>query len=206
MLEYILVIIAYLLGSVPAAIPVARLMGLPDPRTTGSYNPGATNILRYGGKRAAVWTLLGDVLKSVVAVLLVRAATDGAGVIALSGLAVFIGHLYPIFFGFRGGKGVATALGVWLALSPWVGLALLATWVLVAVLFRYSSLAALSAAILAPVYVWLFVPNLVYLWLAVTMSALLIFRHRENIGNLLAGKEGRIGAKPVTAKAGRNAD
>ena len=153
---YSLPVLAYLLGSISSAVVVARVMDLPDPREIGSKNPGATNILRYGGKMAAVLTLAGDILKGVIAVLVARALTADAVIITLCGFAAFLGHLFPVFFGFRGGKGVATALGVWFALNPWVGLALLATWVLMALLFRYSSLAALTASALAPLYVaWL---------------------------------------------------
>ena len=135
---YSLPVLAYLLGSISSAVVIARVMGLPDPRETGSKNPGATNILRYGGKTAAVLTLAGDILKGVIPVLVARALTADAVIITLCGFAAFFGHLFPVFFGFRGGKGVATALGVWFALNPWVGLALLATWALMALLFRYS--------------------------------------------------------------------
>jgi len=190
---YLLPVAAYLLGSVSSAIVVARLMGLRDPRQVGSRNPGATNILRYGGKVAAVLTLLGDVLKGALAVLAARTLTADPGIIALSGFLAFLGHLFPVYFGFRGGKGVATAFGVWLAVSPLVGLLLAGTWLLVAALFRYSSLAALTAALAAPVYVWWLVPGTPYLVAGVAISAALIVRHRSNIRKLLAGKETRIG-------------
>lgn len=181
------------------AIVVARAFGLPDPRTTGSNNPGATNILRYGGKTAAALTLAGDVLKGVVAILLVRYVTDDPQTVALGGAAVFLGHLYPIFFGFQGGKGVATALGVWLVLMPSVGGLLLLTWLAVAAAFRYSSLAALVAALAAPLYVWLLGGTGVYIALAAGMTVFLFWRHRRNIRNLLDGTEGRIGAKAPSA-------
>jgi len=190
---YFLPLLAYLLGSVSSAVVIARLMGLQDPRETGSKNPGATNILRYGGKAAAILTLAGDILKGVIAVLIARALTADDVIIVLSGFAAFLGHLFPVFFGFRGGKGVATALGVWLALSPWVGLLLLATWVLMAVLFRYSSLSALTASVAAPLYVAWLSPGMPYLATMIVMSAILIFRHRSNIRNLLAGSEAKIG-------------
>ena len=190
---YFLPLLAYLLGSVSSAVVIARLMGLQDPRETGSKNPGATNILRYGGKAAAILTLAGDILKGVIAVLIARALTADDVIIVLSGFAAFLGHLFPVFFGFRGGKGVATALGVWLALSPWVGLLLLATWVLMAVLFRYSSLSALTASVAAPLYVAWLAPGMPYLVTMIIMSAILIFRHRSNIRNLLAGTETKIG-------------
>jgi len=184
---------AYLLGSLASAVIVARLMGLQDPREVGSRNPGATNLLRYGGKKAAALALVGDMLKGVLAVLLARAITADAAVLAATGVAVFLGHLYPVFFGFRGGKGVATALGVWLALNPWVGLMLAGTWLAVAALFRYSSLSALVAAALAPVYVWWLTPHTPYLYASALISAMLFWRHRSNVRNLLSGKEGRIG-------------
>lgn len=193
MFAYALPALAYLLGSVSTGVVVARVLGLQDPRETGSKNPGATNLLRYGGKTAAALTLLGDILKGVIAVLVARAVTGDAVILALAGLAVFIGHLWPVFFGFRGGKGVATALGVWLALAPWVGLALIATWVAMAFLFRYSSLSALTAAVTAPLYVYLFMPQPAYLVMMLAMSALLVFRHRANIRRLLAGTETKIG-------------
>jgi acyl phosphate:glycerol-3-phosphate acyltransferase len=183
----------YLLGSIPAAILVARLLGLADPRTVGSGNPGATNVLRYGGKPAAALTLLGDVGKGVLAMLLARLLTDDATVLALSGLGAFLGHLYPVFARFKGGKGVATALGVWLALSPMVAGLLLLTWVAIAAIFRYSSLAGLVAAALSPLYVAWLLPAREYLVLSIVMAALLIWRHRKNITNLISGAEGRIG-------------
>ncbi len=190
---YLLPLLAYLLGSVSSAVVIARIMGLPDPRETGSKNPGATNILRYGGKTAAVLTLAGDILKGVAAVMMARALTADSMVVTLTGFAAFLGHLFPVYFGFRGGKGVATALGVWLAINPWVGLALIATWVLVALLFRYSSLSALMASLAAPLYVAWLSPGTPYLITIIVMSAILIIRHRDNIRNLIAGTEGRIG-------------
>jgi len=190
---YFLPLLAYLVGSVSSAVVIARVMGLQDPRKVGSRNPGATNILRYGGKTAAVLTLLGDILKGAIPVLIARALTTDAVIITLTGFAAFLGHLFPVFFGFRGGKGVATALGVWLALNPWVGLLLLATWVLMAVLFRYSSLAALAASALAPLYVAWLSPGTPTLATMIAMSAILIFRHRANIRNLIAGTETKIG-------------
>ena len=190
---YLLPLPAYLLGSVSSAVVIARVMGLRDPRDVGSGNPGATNILRYGGKVAAILTLAGDILKGVIAVLIARALTTDDVVIVLTGFAAFLGHLFPVFFGFRGGKGVATALGVWLALNLWVGLALIGTWIAMAFLFRYSSLAALTASVMAPLYVAWLSPGAPYLAVMVVMSAILIFRHRSNIRNLLAGTETKIG-------------
>jgi glycerol-3-phosphate acyltransferase PlsY len=191
------VITAYLIGSVSFAVVVSRAMGLADPRSYGSGNPGATNVLRTGNKAAAVLTLLGDALKGVVAVLLAKAIAPqlglGSGAIALVALAAFIGHLYPVFHGFRGGKGVATAAGVLLALNLALGLGTLLTWVLIAWFFRYSSLAALISAVFAPLwYLFLFRPDPIAV--AVTlMSLLLIWRHAANIRKLLEGKESRIG-------------
>lgn len=193
--NYLWPVVAYFVGSIPMAIVVARLFRLPDPRTTGSRNPGATNILRYGGKVAAAVTLAGDVLKGAIVLAAVRIVAPDPGVLALTGLGVFLGHLYPVFFGFRGGKGVATALGVWLVLVPWVGLLLLLTWVAVAMAFRYSSLAAVVAACFAPVYVSWLAPVAAYIALSVAMSLLLLWRHRRNIRNLMDGTEGRIGAR-----------
>jgi glycerol-3-phosphate acyltransferase PlsY len=190
----LLPLLGYLLGSLSSAVLVSRMLGLADPRTTGSRNPGATNVLRYGGKRAAILTLAGDVAKGVIAVVVARLVTSDSPVLALTALAAFVGHLYPVFFGFRGGKGVATALGVWIALVPWVGGLLLATWLLVALVFRYSSLAALVAALAAPLYVLWIAPLPVYVIVAAVMTALLIWRHRSNIRNLIAGTEGKIGA------------
>jgi len=188
-------VLAYLLGSVSSAVVIARLMGLPDPRSVGSKNPGATNVLRYGGRKAAILTLAGDVLKGVIPVLIAHAVTADPVIIALTGFGAFLGHLFPVFFGFRGGKGVATALGVWLAINPWVGLALLVTWLATALLFRYSSLSALTASVAAPFYVAWLSPGPAYLAVMIVMSAILIFRHRSNIRNLIAGTETKIGTK-----------
>lgn len=193
MLVYLLPLAAYLFGSISTAVLIARAMGLQDPREVGSRNPGATNILRYGGKTAAVLTLIGDILKGIIPVLIARALTADAVIITLCGFAAFLGHLFPVFFSFRGGKGVATALGVWFAIDPWVGLALLVTWVLMALLFRYSSLAALTASALAPLYVAWLSPGTPFLATMIVMSAILIFRHRSNIRNLIAGTETKIG-------------
>jgi acyl phosphate:glycerol-3-phosphate acyltransferase len=192
-------IAAYLIGSVSFALVSSKMFGLADPRTYGSKNPGATNVLRTGNKAAAALTLLGDAAKGWFAVWLTQQIGAQYGVeelgIALVALAVFLGHLWPLYTRFVGGKGVATALGVLLGISPWLGLAVLATWLAVAYLFRYSSLAALVAAVLAPLYYGLlfgFDPKLLAV---LVMSALLIYRHSKNIGNLLAGKESRIGSK-----------
>jgi len=183
---------AYLMGSIASAVVVARLMGLPDPRTQGSGNPGATNVLRLGGKKAAALTLLGDVLKGVIPVLAARLAGLPETGVALVALAAFLGHLYPVFFGFKGGKGVATAFGVLVAGAPLLGLAILVTWLAVAFASRISSLSALTAAALAPLYAhWL---GLATVWTVVAgvIAVLVFWRHRSNIRNLLSGREGRI--------------
>ena len=192
-------IAAYLIGSISFAVVVSRAMGLADPRSYGSKNPGATNVLRSGNKKAAIATLAGDCLKGWLAVWLAQRFGPQAGVgeagIALVALAAFLGHLWPVFFRFKGGKGVATALGVLLGLNVWLGLATLLTWLIIAYAFRYSSLAALIASLFAPFYyTLLFGPDVVLL-AVVAMSVLLIYRHGKNIGNLLAGKESRIGSK-----------
>ena len=191
----IFVACAYLLGSVSFAMLMSKAFSLPDPRTYGSHNPGATNVLRSGKKAAAALTLLGDAAKGWLAVFLaVRFALSDEQV-ALIALAVFLGHLFPIFLRFKGGKGVATALGVLLALNGWLGLAALVAWVLTAVLFRWSSLAALVAATSTPICaIWLDLPRE---WVLASgiMSMLLIWRHKRNIQNLLAGTEAKIGSK-----------
>lgn len=187
------IILGYLAGSISTAIIVCRMMGLPDPRSEGSRNPGATNVLRFGGKKAAAITLAGDFLKGVLPILLARlAGIDDLG-LALTGLAAFLGHLYPVFFGFEGGKGVATAFGVILGLSWLAALAALGTWLIMAFTVRISSLSALTAAILAPLYAWLFGLPLIYSAAILFMTILLIWRHRTNIRDLLAGTEDKIG-------------
>jgi len=199
MTTLIFVVCAYLLGSVSFAVLMSKAFGLADPRTYGSGNPGATNVLRSGKKAAAVLTLLGDAAKGWLAVFLAIkfAPHDGDGLlmVALVALAVFLGHVFPIFLKFQGGKGVATALGVLLALSGWMGLAVLGTWLLVAVVFRYSSLSALIAAIAAPVYAMLFHLRPELVLATAIMSMLLIWRHKNNIQKLMMGKESKIGSK-----------
>lgn len=190
---------AYLIGSLSFAVIVSRLMGLNDPRTYGSGNPGATNVLRSGNKAAAVLTLLLDALKGYVPVMLVQrwGGDHGLGdaTLALVGLAAFIGHLWPVFFRFRGGKGVATAAGVLFGLNPWLGLATLATWLIIAAFTRYSSLASIVAAVFAPFYqilIWGGGPVAVSI---ATMGVLLVWRHQANIGKLLKGTESKLGRK-----------
>lgn len=190
---------AYLIGSISFAVVVSKCFRLADPRSYGSKNPGATNVLRSGNKKAAILTLLGDGAKGFVAVWLVKHFGSAYGVhengVALVAIAVFLGHLWPIFFRFVGGKGVATALGVLLALNGWLGLATLITWLVIAYAFRYSSLAALIASIFAPFYYGLMFGPDVILLAVLAMSILLVYRHSKNIGNLLAGKESRLGSK-----------
>jgi glycerol-3-phosphate acyltransferase PlsY len=195
---------AYLIGSLSFAVLVSRLMGLNDPRTYGSKNPGATNVLRSGNKAAAVITLLLDAFKGWLPVVLVKwwgeAYGLSDGTVALVGLAAFLGHLYPVFFRFQGGKGVATAAGVILGFEPWLGLAALATWLIIAFFFRYSSMASIVTAVFAPAYFLLGhrvawdAPGVQVLSLAV-MGLLLVWRHSENINRLLAGTESKLGAK-----------
>ncbi|MCX7204161.1 MAG: glycerol-3-phosphate 1-O-acyltransferase PlsY [Burkholderiales bacterium] len=192
------VVLAYLLGSISFAVLVSKLMGLNDPRSYGSGNPGATNVLRTGNRTAAVLTLVGDAGKGALAVVLARLAADRFGftdtTLAAVGLAAFIGHLFPVFHGFKGGKGVATAAGMLLALAPWLGLATLATWVAVAVFLRYSSLAAIVAAVFAPLFYLLMArADAVFVMIAI-MAALLLWRHQGNIAKLMAGTESRIGS------------
>jgi glycerol-3-phosphate acyltransferase PlsY len=188
----LLVIGGYLFGSISTAIIVCKLMGLPDPRTTGSRNPGATNVARLGGKKAAALTLAGDMLKGLVPVLIAHAFQASPTILAATALAAFLGHLYPVFFGFQGGKGVATALGVIYGLYWPVGLLTTGIWLAMAMVFRYSSLAALTAILLTPVgFMWL-LPKQPIVIAMVVMTALLYWRHRSNIANLLSGKEEKI--------------
>jgi glycerol-3-phosphate acyltransferase PlsY len=191
-LDLTLIAVAYLLGSVSSAIIVCRLMGLPDPRTEGSNNPGATNVLRIGGKKAAAITLFGDCLKGLLPVLACHALDRSEFVFALVGAAAFLGHLYPVFFGFKGGKGVATALGVQFGLSWMIGGAVAAVWLFMAKVANISSLAALVSMALAPVFVWLFWPAPELITMQVVMSVILFWRHRSNIQNLVSGAEGKI--------------
>lgn len=192
---YLLPLLAYITGSVSTAILLAKALGLEDPREVGSGNPGATNILRYGGKGVAVATLLGDMLKGLVPVLIARVFTNDPIILALVMLAAFLGHLYPVFFGFRGGKGVATALGVLIGINPWVGLCVFGSWLLMAVITRISSLSGLVASALAPLFVWYFTREPYLIGVSVVITALLFWRHRGNIRKLLAGEELRIGQK-----------
>jgi len=195
---------AYLIGSLSFAVIISRLMGLDDPRTYGSQNPGATNVLRSGNKQAAIATLLFDALKGYFPVLLVKLFGPQFGLddraVALVALSAFIGHLWPVFFGFKGGKGVATAAGVLFGVEPVLGAATVGTWLIVAFFFRYSSLAALAASVFAPGY-YVFGDKIAWqtseaeLLAVMVMSALLLMRHKDNIARLVAGQESKIGAK-----------
>jgi len=188
-----LVILCYAIGSLSFAVIVSRACGLPDPRTYGSGNPGATNVMRSGKKAAAALTLFGDGAKGWIAVYLAQVLAPHWGVaevgVAMAALAAFLGHLFPVFFSFKGGKGVATAAGILLALNVWMGLAVLVTWIAVFALSRISSLSALTAAASAPVYA-AYLLDKPMLLTVIVLSALLIWRHRSNIRNLLQGKEG----------------
>ena len=206
----VVTVVAYLIGSLSFAVIVSSLMGLNDPRSYGSGNPGATNVLRSGSKKAAVLTLLLDALKGLIPVLLVKYIGPDYGLhdgtLALVAMAAFLGHLFPVFFKFKGGKGVATALGVLLGISGWLGLLVLLTWLAVAVISRYSSLSALIASVMAPIYyvllggsLWDYDQSL--LLAVIAMSALLLWRHAENINRLLKGQESKIGSKKDKAAA-----
>jgi glycerol-3-phosphate acyltransferase PlsY len=200
MATLIFAVAAYLIGSLSFAVIVSRAFALPDPHSYGSGNPGATNVLRTGKKLAAALTLLGDCGKGVAAVLLAKHFAADYGVdmsgIALVALAAFLGHLYPVFFRFKGGKGVATALGILCAIDLWLGLATLASWLVIVAIFRMVSLASIIAALFAVFYTaWLFGTASPLLAAVLALSALLIYRHKENIQRLLAGSESRIGAK-----------
>jgi len=192
MTDALLIIGAYLLGSISSAIIVCRIMGLPDPRTQGSNNPGATNVKRIGGNKAAAITLLGDMLKGLVPVLLAHLLSVDALTFALTAMAAFLGHLYPVFFGFKGGKGVATALGVQFGLHWMIGGGVALLWLFMAKVMKISSLSALVSMALAPVFVWLVWPAQELIIMQILMTLILIWRHRSNIHNLLSGQEDKI--------------
>ena len=193
------VIAAYLIGSLSFAVIVSKYYSMDDPRTYGSGNPGATNVLRSGKKKAAALTLLGDALKGLVAVILARCLQDALNLsdiaIAAVAVAALVGHMWPLFFGFKGGKGVATALGVLLALSPAMALVCAAIWLVMAFGFKVSSLAALAATVAAPLVAFWLMPYPSWAWATVVIAVLVLYRHKSNIQNLLQGKEGKIGDK-----------
>ena len=199
MFNVLAIIAAYLIGSLSFAVIVSKYYGMDDPRTYGSGNPGATNVLRSGKKKAAALTLLGDAVKGLVAVILARCLQNALGLsdatIALVAIAALVGHMWPIFFNFKGGKGVATALGVLLALSPATALLCTLIWLGMAVGFKVSSLAALVATVCAPIFAFFMMPHASWAWAAVFIAALVLYRHKSNIQNLLQGKESKIGDK-----------
>lgn len=207
----VLIVLAYVLGSIPFAVVVSRLMGLKDPRSFGSGNPGATNVLRTGNKKAAAFTLLGDAAKGGVAVLIAAYVCKQFGisiaVVAMCAVAAFLGHVYSFFLRFKGGKGVATALGVLLALEPWLGLGVMLTWLFIAYASRYSSLASIVSAMLAPLFyilggktLWPVFPSVATA--IVIIAVVVLHRHKQNISRLLQGKESRIGGdKPQSPAA-----
>ena len=195
LLALALALAGYLTGSISTAIITCKLMGLEDPRSTGSNNPGATNVLRIGGKKAAIITLIGDMLKGLVPVLCVKYFNFEITVIAVVAVGAFLGHLFPVFFKFKGGKGVATFFGALLGISWQVGLGALATWLLIAYIFKYSSLAALLTAVFSIVYTWFFTGSFILAGACLIMSSLLIWRHRGNIKRLINGEEDKIGSK-----------
>ncbi len=192
MIDTILIIAAYLLGSLSSAIIVCRLMGLPDPRSQGSNNPGATNVLRIGGKKPAAITLFGDMLKGFIPVLVANLMGVDNSTLAAVAMAAFLGHLYPLFFHFQGGKGVATALGVQFGLSWMIGGSVAAIWLFMAYVVKISSLSALVSMTLAPIMVWLVTESIALTGMSVVMTVLLFWRHRSNIRKLIAGAEEKI--------------
>lgn len=199
MFNVLAIIAAYLIGSLSFAVIVSKYYGMDDPRTYGSGNPGATNVLRSGKKKAAALTLLGDAVKGLVAVILARCLQDALNLsdatIALVAIAALVGHMWPIFFNFKGGKGVATALGVLLALSPATALLCALVWLVMAFGFKVSSLAALVATVCAPIFAFFMMPHASWAWVTVFIAALVLYRHKSNIQNLIQGKESKIGDK-----------
>lgn len=192
----IIVVLAYLIGSLSAAIITCKIINLPDPRTTGSNNPGATNVLRIGGKKAAIFTLIGDLLKGLIPVVIVKLIFPNESLlIALTALAAFLGHLFPIFFQFKGGKGVATALGCIIGLNLWVALCAFGVWLAIFLPTKISSLSALTAAVVAPIFLWLFDASASVVIAIIIMDILLIIRHKENIQRILKGEEKKMSFK-----------
>lgn len=192
LISILLIFSAYLLGSVSAAIIVCKTLGLPDPRTGGSGNPGTTNVMRLYGKKAAFLTLVGDIFKGIIPVLLAKVIVNSEFIIAICGLAAFLGHIFPIYFKFEGGKGVATLIGILFATNWLLGISYITTWILTALIFRYSSLAALIAALLIPIYSFFIEHNNQYTISFAVIAIILFWRHKSNIYNLLNGKEDKI--------------
>ena len=195
LLGYILIAASYLIGSLSSAIILCKLAGLPDPRTEGSGNPGATNVMRIGGKKLAALTLVGDLLKGLIPVVIAWLLQQSPLTVSLVAIAAFLGHLFPIFFGFKGGKGVATALGAILGLNYLVALCALAVWIIIFVITKISSLSALIAAVSAPIFLYFFNASSEIVWAVIFMDILLIYRHKGNIQRLLKGEEGKLKAK-----------
>lgn len=195
--DILVVVLAYLLGSLSFAVIVSKAMGMADPRSYGSGNPGATNVLRSGKKKAAVLTLLGDALKGLVAVVIAKCLWDAGHIteatVAWVSVAVLVGHMWPVFFGFKGGKGVATAVGVLFALSWPVALICTIVWLIMAFGLKISSLAALVATVLSPILAWYFIDESSWCWAVLVIAVLVLYRHKSNIHNLLSGKESKIG-------------
>ncbi len=195
--DILVVVLAYLLGSLSFAVIVSKAMGMADPRSYGSGNPGATNVLRSGKKKAAVLTLLGDALKGLVAVVIAKCLWDAGHIteatVACVSVAVLVGHMWPVFFGFKGGKGVATAVGVLFALSWPVALICTIVWLIMAFGLKISSLAALVATVLSPILAWYFIDESSWCWAVLVIAVLVLYRHKSNIQNLLSGKESKIG-------------
>ena len=192
LINILLIFSAYLLGSVSTAIIVCKILGLPDPRTGGSGNPGTTNVMRLYGKKAAFLTLVGDIFKGIIPVLLAKVIVDSEFIIVICGLAAFLGHIFPIYFKFEGGKGVATLIGILFATHWLLGVSYIITWILSALIFRYSSLAALIAALPIPIYSYLIEHNNQYTIGFAVIAIILFWRHKPNIYNLLNGKEDKI--------------
>ncbi len=191
-MPYFLIILSYFIGSISAAIITCKILGKVDPRTVGSNNPGATNVLRHGGKKAAVITLLGDMLKGLIPVAIGHAFSLDWAWLALIGIAAFLGHLYPIYYGFKGGKGVATAFGVFLGLNPIVGIVVLLTWIISALIFNISSLSALIASLLAPIYFYIVTASLPLFGGLLFITIMIYWRHRTNIIEIINGTEDSI--------------
>jgi glycerol-3-phosphate acyltransferase PlsY len=189
MIEWLFVPVAYLVGSISSAIIICRLMGFPDPREQGSGNPGATNVMRIGGKKAATITLLGDLLKGLIPVYAANLFGVSVDLLAVIGVAAFMGHLYPVFFKFKGGKGVATSIGVLLGFSWLLGFAFIGTWLLIYKVGKISSLSALCASVLSPIYAWFMLGDVFIVSASVVMMVFLLWRHKSNIQRLIAGEE-----------------
>lgn len=191
-MPYFLVILSYFVGSLSTAIITCQVLGKTDPRTVGSKNPGATNVLRHGGKKAAALTLLGDMLKGVIPIVIGHVLGLSWGWLALIGIAAFLGHLYPVYYGFKGGKGVATAFGVFLGLNPIIGIVVILTWIISALIFNISSLSALIATLLAPIYFYVVTGSLPLFWSLLFITIMIYWRHRTNIIEIINGTEDSI--------------